>query len=198
MATIERGLPLVERIIERLTPHVKGFVQGAGAPALDAIESRIMVELPPTLRRFLEFDFTFASFGSRWQGKRRFGKSPRTPHARVSSVHKMAEAMTELGWTSAKLKKRVIRLPNLPDHPWNGLYLGEPRHDGELPILGMVNDETNVLVYLRYTAFDLYLVEQSGLIELNDAARLDDLEGTLSLNPELGALVPDDDYEPNF
>src|SRR5262245_34591977 len=198
MATIERGVVLVERIIERLAPHVNGFVQGASAGALDEIESRIMVELPPTLRRFLEFDFTFASFGSRWQGKRRFGKSARTPHARLTSVHKMAEAMTEFGWTSARLKKRVIRLPNLPDHPWNCLYLGEPRHDGELPILGMVNDETNVLVYLRYTAFDLYLLEQSGLIELNDAARLDDLESTLSLNPELGALVPDEDYEPAF
>jgi hypothetical protein len=191
-------LTLVESIIDRLSPHVNGIVQGASADALDAIESRIMVELPPTLRRFLEFDFTFASFGSRWQGKRRFGKRAGTPHARLTSVHKMAEAMTEFGWTSARLKKRVIRLPNLPDHPWNCLYLGEPRHDGELPILGMVNDETNVLVYLRYTAFDLYLLEQSGLIELNDAARLDDLESTLSLNPELGALVPDEDYEPAF
>src|SRR4030095_9467153 len=114
MAAIERGLVLVERIIERLAPHVNGIVEGASAGALDEIESRIMVELPPTLRRFLEFDFTFASFGSRWQGKRRFGKSARAPHARVTSVRKMAEAMTELGWTSARLKRRGIRLPTLP------------------------------------------------------------------------------------
>jgi hypothetical protein len=110
----------------------------------------------------------------------------------------MAEAMTELGWTSARLKKPVIRLPNMPDHPWNCLYLGEPRHDGELPILGMVNDETTVLVYLRYTAFDLFLIEQSGLLDLNDSTRLDDVESTLSLNTELGALVPNEEYEAAF
>ena len=49
MAQVERGVPLVERIIERLEPHVS--VRGANASALDALESKLMVELPPTLRR---------------------------------------------------------------------------------------------------------------------------------------------------
>jgi hypothetical protein len=198
MAKVQRGVPLVERIIERLQPHVTGIVRGASPRALDALESRLMVELPPTLRTFLEFDFTFASFGSRWLGQHRFGRDARAPHPKVTSVTKMSEAMTELGWTSTRVRRRVIRLPNLPDHPWNCLYLGEPRRDGELPLLGMVNDETNVLVYLRYTAFDLYLVEQSGLVELTDIERLDDLDTTLSLNPELSALVPNEEYEAAF
>ena len=59
-------------------------------------------------------------------------------------------------------------------------------------------DETNVAVYMRYTAFDLYLVEQSGLVELTDEARLDDLETMLSLNPEVSVLAPQDDDEPPY
>jgi hypothetical protein len=110
----------------------------------------------------------------------------------------MAEAMTELGWTSARIRRRVLRLPNRRNDPWNCLYLGEARRDGELPILGLVNDETNVLTYLRYTSFDLYLVEQSGLVELSDSMRLDDLESFLPLNPELTGLIPEEEAEPPF
>ena len=196
MTVIERGLPLVERIIERVAPHVE--TQGASPRALDALESKLMVELPPTLRRFLEFDFTFKSFGLPWRGKGRFGRDPASPEPRITSIYKMAEAMTELGWTQSRVRTRVIRLPNLPQHPWNCLYLGEARRDGELGILGLVNDETNVLAYLRYTAFDLYLAEQSGLVDLSDAARLDDVDSMLSINPELRSLVPADDYDPGY
>ncbi len=193
---VERGIPLVESIIERLRPHVETV--GATSQQLDALESELMVELPPTLRCFLTFDFTFKSFGVRWKGKRRFGDDASRPSPRITSVNKMAEAMTELGWTSTRLKHRVIRLPNLPQHPWNGLYLGEARRDGELPILGLVHDETNVVTFLRYTAFDLYLVEQSGLADLPDGVRLDDVETMLSLNRELSNMVPDDDPDPAF
>ena len=193
---VERGLPLVESIIERVRPHVETV--GASAEQLDALESTIMVELPPTLRRFLEFDFTFKSFGINWRGKARFGSDALRPEPRITSVNKMAEAMTELGWTNLRLRHRVIRLPNLPHHPWNCLYLGEARRDGELPILGMVNDETNVVAFLRYTAFDLYLLEQSGLSDLPDGVRLDDVDSMLSLNPELTNLVPADDPDPGY
>ena len=95
MPRVERGIPLVERIIKQIAPHVE--TRGATGSTLDALESRLMVELPPTLRRFLEFDFTFKSFGPRWIGKHRFGRNPESPSARVTSVTKMAEAMTELG-----------------------------------------------------------------------------------------------------
>lgn len=193
---VERGLPLVERIIERVRPYVKP--QGASSQQLDALESRLMVELPPTLRRFLEFDYTFKSFGLRWKGRGRFGKDPRHPNPRLSSINKLAEAMTELGWTNTRLKHRVIRLPNLPFHPWNCLYLGEARRDGELPILGLVHDQTNVVPFLRYTSFDLYYLEQSGLADLPDGVRLDDVDSMLSLNPELTNLVPDDDPDPGY
>lgn len=193
---VERGIPLVERIIERVRPHVKTV--GATSQQLDALESRLMVELPPTLRCFLEFDFTFKSFGTRWRGRGRFGSDPRNPQPRITSIHKMAEAMTELGWTSTRLKHRVIRLPNLPEHPWNCLYLGEARRDGELPILGLVHDETNVVTFLRYTSFDLFLVEQSGLADLPDGIRLDDVETMLALNRELSNMVPDEEPEPAF
>lgn len=196
MAQVERGVPLVERIIERLEPHVT--VRGATTASLDALESKLMVELPPTLRRFLEFDYTFASFGTRWRGKHRFGREPERPTPKLTSVRKLAPAMTELGWSDVRLRRRVIRLPNLPDHPWNALYLGEARQDGELPILGLVADETNVAVYMRYTAFDLYLVEQSGLVELTEDTRLDDLDSCLSLNPELSPLVPEEEVEPPY
>jgi hypothetical protein len=194
MTTIERGVPLVERIIERTRPR-RG-VHGCAGTALDALESRLMVELPGTLRRFLEFDFTFASFGARWQGRERFGKSARTPRPRVSSVRKLAEAMADLGFTSARLRRRVVRLPNLPGQPWNCLYLGEPRAgDGELPILGLVAEDTHVAVFVRYTAFDLYLAEQSGLTQLGEGARLDDLESHLASNTELRALGSDEESD---
>lgn len=196
MAQVERGVPLVERIIERLEPHVT--VVGATSSALDDLESAMMVELPPTLRRFLQFDYTFASFGTRWLGKHRFGKDPTRPNPKLTSVRKLAPAMTELGWSDVKLRRRLIRLPNLPGEPWNALYLGEARQDGELPILGLVADETNVAVFMRYTAFDLYLVEQSGLVELADETRLDDLDSCLSLNPELSPLVPEEEVEPPY
>lgn len=157
-----------------------------------------MVELPPTIRRFLEFDFTFQSFGTRWHGRHRFGKDADQPRPKITSVRKLAEAMTEYGWSATHLSCKLVRLPNLPGHPWSALYLGEARRDGELPILGLVNDETNVLVYLRYTAFDLYLIEQSGLVELSEAARLDDVESHVALNPELRALVPEEEFEAAF
>lgn len=192
---VERGVSLVERIIERIEPHVR--VRGATASALNRLEDQLGVELPPTLQRFLEFDFKFASFGKRWRGRGRFGE-PGAPHARITSIGKLAEAMTELGWTSARLRGRLVRLPNLPDDPWNALYLREARNDGELAILGFVNDETTVMPFFRYTAFDLYLVEQSGLTELSDAMRLDDLESHLAVNPELGNFVPDDALDASF
>lgn len=188
---VQRGIELVERIIERIEPHVETV--GATASALDQLESQLMVELPPTLRRFLEFDFTFQSFGLRWQGKHRFGRSAERPRPKLTSLQKLAEAMTEYGSTNSRVRHRVVRLPNLPDEPWNCLYLGEARRDGELPILGLVNDETNVYAYVRYTAFDLYLVEQSGLLNLSESMRLDDIDTMLSLNPELSTLVSIDD-----
>jgi hypothetical protein len=198
---VERGIPLVERIIERNEAHAKAHglvLQKATARDLDALESRLMVELPPTLRRFLEFDFTFRTFGQRWHGRHRFGHTPQEAHAKRTSVRKLAEALTEFGWTSTQLRNRVIRLPNLPDEPWNALYLGEPRRDGELPILGLSADETNVTVQLRYTAFDLYLVEQSGMLQLSEAMRLDDIEAYMPLNSELRHMLNDTDFDPGF
>jgi hypothetical protein len=193
---LERGVTLVDRIIDRMRPHVR--VRGGSADVLDAVESRLMVELPPTLRRFLEFDFTFESFGPRWAGVSRFGRDARTARPRVTSVQKLAEAMTDHGFTPVRMRKRIIRLPNLPGQPWNALYLGEARHDGELPILGLVNDESSVHAYVRYTAFDLYLLEQSGLADLGEDHRLDDIESYLALNPELRTLMPDEEPEPTF
>jgi hypothetical protein len=187
---VERGIPLVERIIEQVAPYCR--VEGASAGALDSLEDQLMVEIPPTLRRYLEFDFTFAAFGSPWLGKHRFGTDRAAPRPKLTSVRKMAEAMTELGWTNSPARRRVIRLPNLPGEPWNCLYLGEARRDGELPILGLVNDETTVVAFVRYTSFDLYLVEQSGLLDLRDNERLDDVESFIPMNPELSAMVPAD------
>jgi hypothetical protein len=192
MATVERGVPLVERIIRQVKPHLK--TRGAKPGELDALESRLMVEIPPTLRRYLEFDYTFRSFGPQWLGRHRFGREPQVPSPKRTSVRKLAEAMTELGWTTAPIRTRVIRLPNLPGDPWNCLYLGESRRDGELPILSLVNDETNVHVFIRYTSFDLYLAEQSGLVDLSESMRLDDLESHLSNNRELLALLPGEEY----
>ncbi|MCC6525889.1 MAG: SMI1/KNR4 family protein [Polyangiaceae bacterium] len=187
---------MVERIIERLAPHVS--VRGASETELDALESKLMVELPPTLRRFLEFDYTFKSFGKRWRGRERFGRHPQNPRPRITSLTKLAEATTEFGWLVTRIRARVIRLPNLPGHPWNALLLGEARHDGELPILGLVNEESSVHVFVRYSAFDLYLVEQSGIYELSESQRLDDIESHVALNPVLTALMPDEEPEGAF
>jgi hypothetical protein len=150
MAKIERGVPLVERIIAHLsgTGPVLGRVRGPARPtptglvgataaALDALESRLMVELPPTLRVFLTYDFTFASLGRGWEGRHRFGKEAAAPHPKMTSVRRLAEAKTDLGWTDSRLKTKCVRLPNRIGQPWSALYLGEARRDGELLILGL-------------------------------------------------------------
>lgn len=199
MPIVERGLPLVERVIARLASRLpKGAVTGASRAALDALESKLMVELPPTLRAFLTFDFTFASFGPKWRGTARFGADAKAPRPRMTSVRKLAEAKTDLGWTDSRIKVKLVRLPNLPGQPWNALYLGEARRDGELLILGLENEDTNVRVFPRYTAFDLYLADQHRAVQLSDAQRLEDLESHLASNPELSPRDDDDDGDTDY
>ena len=195
MATIERGVPLVQRAIARLKDRGNpgGPVVGATNAALDALESNLMVEVPPTLRAYLQVDFTFALFGKKAKGRHRFGTDPKMPKPKVTSVRKLAEAMTELGWTDSRLRGKLVRLPNAPNHPCNALYLGEARRDGELLILGLDADDSHVRVFPRYTAFDLFIADQSGLVHLPESARLDDLESHIALNPELGSGEDDDD-----
>lgn len=195
MPDIERGVPLVQHVIARLRArHAKipdaPKLVGATRPALDALESKLMVELPPTLREFLSFDFTFASLGPKWKGTARFGNHATAPKPRLTSVRKIAEARTELGWTDSRIRTKLVRLPSLSRHPWAALYLGEARKDGELIILGCEHEDTLVRFWPYYTAFDLYLADQTGVIDLTDAQRLDDLESHFALNPELGS--PDD------
>jgi hypothetical protein len=186
MATKARAASLVDRVIDHLAQRPNApSVRGASAMALDKLESKLMVELPPSLRTFLQFDFTFASLGPRFHGKARFGKDPEAPKPRMTSLRKLAEAKTELGWTDSRIKTKVVRLPNVPGRPWNALYLGEARRDGELLILGLDDEDTLVKVYPRYTAFDLYLCDQVGLMKLNEGQRMDDLESHVALNPEL-------------
>jgi hypothetical protein len=199
MATIQRGPSLVHQVVSRLKrrPTAKDAV-GASRIALDRLESKLMVELPPSLRTFLEFDFTFATLGKRFQGRRRFGTDPALPKPRITSVRKLAEAKTDLGWTDSRLRSKVVRLPNLPGQPWNALYLGEARRDGELVVLGIENEDTLVRVYPRYTAFDLYLCEQAGMLKLNESQRLDDLESHVAINPELGSGEEEEEGEADY
>jgi len=199
MTTIERGPELVLRVIELLKkrPSAKDAV-GASPMALDQLESKLMVELPPSLRTFLQFDYTFISLGKRFQGRHRFGTDPAAPQPRMTSVRKLAEAKTDLGWTESRVRGKVVRLPNLPGKPWNALYLGEARRDGELVILGLDNEDTNVRVFPRYTAFDLYLCDQAGLVRLTESQRLDDLESHIALNPELGAVEEEEEGDADF
>jgi hypothetical protein len=189
MATKDRVSPLIQRVIAHIQrrPIAAARAVGASAIALDKLESKLMVELPPSLRTFLQFDFTFASLGKKFQGRGRFGEDPAAPHPKMTSLRKLAEAKTELGWTDSRIKGKVVRLPNLPGQPWNVLYLGEARRDGELVILGIENEDTVVRVYPRYTAFDLYLCEQVRLHKLTEAQRLDDFESHVALNPELAS-----------
>jgi hypothetical protein len=199
MAITERGPSLVKRVVEHLKkrPSAKDVV-GASPIALDRLESKLMVELPPALRAFLEFDYTFVTFGKRFQGRHRFGIDPTSPQPKMTSVRKLAEAKTDLGWTDSRIRAKVVRLPNLPGHPWNALYLGETRRDGELVILGLDNEDTNVRVYPRYTAFDLYLCDQSGLVRMSDSQRLEDLESHIAINPELGSVEEEEEGEADF
>ncbi|WP_050434715.1 SMI1/KNR4 family protein [Chondromyces crocatus] len=199
MATIERGVELVRRVITHLKqrPQSKD-VSGASPAALDALESRLMVELPPTLRVFLEFDFRFDSLGKRFKGRHRFGMDPTAPTPKMTSVRKLAEAMVELGWTDSRIRNKVVRLPNLAGQPWNALYLGEARRDGELLILGLDNEDTSVRVFPRYTAFDLYLAHQTGLVRLTEGQRLEDLESYIALNPDLRTGDDDDEGDSDY
>ncbi|AKT43204.1 uncharacterized protein CMC5_074350 [Chondromyces crocatus] len=157
-----------------------------------------MVELPPTLRVFLEFDFRFDSLGKRFKGRHRFGMDPTAPTPKMTSVRKLAEAMVELGWTDSRIRNKVVRLPNLAGQPWNALYLGEARRDGELLILGLDNEDTSVRVFPRYTAFDLYLAHQTGLVRLTEGQRLEDLESYIALNPDLRTGDDDDEGDSDY
>lgn len=199
MATNDRASSLVQRVIAHLKrrPAAQEAV-GASPIALDKLESKLMVELPPSLRTFLQFDFTFASLGKKFHARGRFGTNPESPRPRMTSVRKLAEAKTDLGWTDSRIKGKVVRLPNLPGHPWNALYLGEARRDGELVILGLDNEDTLVRVYPRYTAFDLYLCDQAGLVRLSESQRLEDLESHVALNPELGTGEEEDEGESDY
>lgn len=189
----------MRRVIAHLKKRPSSHeVVGASPAALDALESRLMVELPPTLRAFLEFDFRFDSLGKRFKGRHRFGADPASPRPKITSVRKLAEAMVELGWTDARIRSKVVRLPNLPGHPWNALYLGEARRDGELVILGLENEDTSVRVFPRYTAFDLYLADQLGLVRLSETQRLEDLESHIALNPELRTGEEEDEGDSDF
>jgi hypothetical protein len=196
MATKQRASSssLTQRVIAHLKrrPAATEAV-GASSMALDKLESKLMVELPPSLRQFLSFDFTFASLGPKFRGTGRFGTNPEAPRPRITSLRKLAEAKTDLGWTDSRVRGKVVRLPNLPGQPWNALYLGEARRDGELVILGLENEDTLVRAYVRYTAFDLYLCEQAGLARLTEAQRLEDLESHVALNPELGTAEEEED-----
>jgi len=199
MATIERGIGLVRQVIAHLSKRpASAAVVGASEPALDALESKLMVELPPSLRAFLSYDFTFASLGKRFKGRHRFGTNPRSPEPKISSARKLAEAMVELGWTDSRIRGKVVRLPNKPGEPWNALYLGEARRDGELVILGFDNDDTNVRVFPRYSAFDLYLAHQTGFARFTESQRLEDLESHVALNPELLAREEDEDESSDY
>ncbi len=201
MPTIERGLPLVQHVMTTLKArHAKrggGAFAGAGPAALDALESKLMVELPPTLRAFLAFDFTFATLEP-FHGRGRFGANPQSPRPRMTSVRKLAEARTELGWTDSRIRTKLLRLPNRPRSPWNALYLGEARRDGELLILGIDHEDTLVRFWPRYTAFDLYIAETAGIIDLSDAQRLEDLESHIAVNPELSTGDEADDGDGDY
>ena len=199
MAKNARASSLVDRVIAHLKKRPNApEVVGASAIALDRLESKLMVELPPSLRTFLQWDFTFASLGKKFHGQGRFGDDPEKPHPRMTSLRKLAEAKTELGWTDSRIKGKVVRLPNAGNHPWNALYLGEARRDGELLILGLDNEDTLVHVYPRYTAFDLYLCDQAGLARLTESQRLEDLESHVALNPELGSGEEEEEAEGDY
>jgi hypothetical protein len=199
MPTIERGTPLVEHVISVLQArNAQGRrsttpIVGASKAALDALESKLMVELPATLRTYLSYDFHFSAFDKTFHGTKRFGLNAASPRPRLTSVRKLAEARTELGWTDSRIRTKLVRLPNRPKRPWHALYLGEARRDGELVILGIDHDDTLVRFWPAYTAFDLYLAEQAGIIELNEAQRLEDLESHLAQNPELASRETEDD-----
>jgi hypothetical protein len=199
MAKNARASSLVERVIAHLKKRPNApEVVGASAIALDKLESKLMVELPPSLRTFLQWDFAFASLGKKFHGRGRFGDDPANPRPKMTSLRKLAEAKTELGWTDSRIKGKVVRLPNLGNHPWNALYLGEARRDGELLILGLDNEDTLVHVYPRYTAFDLYLCDQAGLARLTESQRLEDLESHVALNPELGSGEEEEEAESDY
>ena len=114
MATNDRASSLVDRVIAHLKrrPTSQGVV-GASSMALDKLESKLMVELPPSLRTFLQFDFTFASLGPKFHARARFGQNPESPRPRISSVRKLAEAKTDLGWTESRIKGTVSSKPLL-------------------------------------------------------------------------------------
>jgi hypothetical protein len=201
MVPKQRGVPLVRSIVAQLKKRAPDVIP-ATAAGLDSLESKLMVEIPPTLKVFLEYDFLLASFGAKFEGRHRFGQDARNPHPKITSVRKIAERMAHLGWSDSRVRTKLVRLPNRKKEPWNALYLGEARRDGELVILGLEADDSHVRTYVRYTSFDLYLADQlagvMGWDPLDEDERLEDLESHLATNPELGSSDEDDDGDQDY
>ena len=64
--------------------------------------------------------------------------------------------------------------------------------------MGLDNEETNVRVFPRYTAFDLYIAEQAGLYHFTDSQRNDDLESHIALNPELNTTDEEEEIDQDY
>jgi hypothetical protein len=155
-----RGIPLVERCITFLEkcPRPKP-AYGASEAALRGKELAPGVALPPTLHRFLQYDFALASLPTPgrnvWKNIGGFGRNPKAPVFKSVAMEEVARGALEAAsglpikqlnvstddWSRIRkvcepLKGKLFALPYMGDQQ-HYLYAGGPDRDGELPILGV-------------------------------------------------------------
>ena len=112
---------------------------------------------------------------------------------------------TEVIDVLAEVREQVRSSLGDPDEPmpWAliRLALQSPARLAVVPaqdLLGLDNEETNVHVFPRYTAFDLYIAEQAGLFHFTESQRTDDLESHVALNPELGSTDEEEEIDQDY
>ncbi|MFG2196002.1 hypothetical protein [Streptomyces sp. NPDC048639] len=172
------GAPLVERVIDRVTRG--GFGGFCGTPRLDTpipLPARVVADLrmpegrplPPSLRRWLEFDAS-------WLAEIGWYPDPAAPVLEGDSLSETADEMYGFGrrehhWTEMFAEFETL----LPDRcfPLVGgadsrrlLYAGEPDSLGEYPVLVTDIDDLPY-VGVMYPGLDVYLAHEAGVIDLD-------------------------------
>ncbi|MEU6084665.1 hypothetical protein [Streptomyces sp. NPDC047108] len=172
------GVPLVERVIEKVGRE--GFGGFCGAPRLDApvplpaaaVKGLRMPggkPLPPSLRRWLEFDASWLA-GLGW-----FTDSA-TPALEGNTLSATAHEMygfdrSEYMWTEMFADFEVL-LPGSCFPLVGGcdsrrlVYAGEPDSFGEYPVLVTDIDDLPY-VAVMYPGLDVYLADEAGVIDLD-------------------------------
>ena len=183
-------LGLVERCIRKIS---EGPFANRARSAQVHLEGK--KALPPTMRRFLEFDASFATL-ARKDARGELGPLPHsqgptidpdgtlrtfTPKQALAHLAELAGAKLDEDELEVLEGGRLAWLPSSGLRPL-ALFIGEPDGDGEYPIIDVSLDleldhESGELrcdgceIEVVYPSFDLYLADQLGMLETSPGDR---------------------------